>query len=422
MSDILEFYKEQARKNTSSLPWLAQLQTHALGELSCLGFPTRHYEEWKYTSVDSFTKQTFEDHRTFSAGSTAVHSDLPVKQQIQLINGQILGVDELVKQMPEGVIVMPLAEAMVQHADLVQSYLGKALEQEHGFHALNTAMIQCGLFIYIPQKVIIEEPIALVHYQDQMHQAVYLRHLIIAESESTATIIEEFTGKEQCPYVTNTVTEIFTAKLSKLDHFKIQRESKEAYHLGHMSVQQSAYSDFSSHSLSLGGKLVRSDLTIYLQEEFSQCLMNGIYAPTEGQHIDHHTTVHHLVPNCKSEQDYKGILKGRSRAVFNGKVKVAKDAQHTDAQQQNKNLLLSAHAEIDTKPQLEIFAHDVQCTHGATVGQLDEDALFYLATRGIDRIEASRYLIHAFANDNLRLIPFPELAEWMRQLVTEQVG
>ena len=199
------------------------------------------------------------------------------------------------------------------------------------------------------------------------------------------------------------------AASAKLTHYKIQRESKAAYHLGHLAVKQSAHSQFASHSLSLGGKLVRSDISMYLQEEHAHCLMNGIYAPSEGQHVDHHTTVNHLVPNCSSEQDYKGILTGRSRAVFNGKVIVAKDAQHTDAKQQNKNLLLSANAEIDTKPQLEIFADDVLCSHGATVGQLDEEALFYLATRGIGRLEASHYLIHAFAQDNLRLIPNREL-------------
>ncbi len=175
--------------------------------------------------------------------------------------------------------------------------------------------------------------------------------------------------------------------------------------MGIYPLNNRAAAEFASHSLSLGGKLTRSDISIHLQEELAQCLMNGIYAPGEGQHVDHHTSVYHLVPNCQSEQDYKGILNGHSRAVFNGKVYVAKEAQHTDAKQQNKNLLLSAQAEIDTKPQLEIFADDVFCSHGATVGQLDEEALFYLATRGIGHLEATHYLLQAFANENLGLIP-----------------
>jgi Fe-S cluster assembly protein SufD len=187
-------------------------------------------------------------------------------------------------------------------------------------------------------------------------------------------------------------------------------------------VQQQANSHFDSQSLSLGGKLVRSDTRITLLGAQANSTLNGIYAPNEGQHIDHHTTVHHAVGHCTSQQDYKGILQGQSRAVFNGKVIVAKDAQKTDAKQHNKNLLLSANAEIDTKPQLEIFADDVLCSHGTTVGQLDEEALFYLATRGIDRQEASSYLIHAFADENLRLIPHKSLAEWMTALLNQQLG
>jgi Fe-S cluster assembly protein SufD len=283
-------------------------------------------------------------------------------------------------------------------------------------------MIHCGVFIYIPQRVRIEEPIALSHLQNQMNQAIHLRHLIIAEAGSQATIIEDYTGVEGCSYLTNTVTEVCLGGSAHLTHYKIQRESKAAFHIGHLSVQQGAHSHFASHSLSLGGMVVRSDISIYLQEKNAHCLMNGIYAPSEGQHVDHHTTVHHLMPDCSSEQDYKGILNGRSRAVFNGKVKVAKDAQHTNAQQQNKNLLLSPNAEIDTKPQLEIFADDVVCSHGATVGQLDEEALFYLATRGIDRMEASHYLINAFAENNLRLIPDRKLADWMGHLLIQQLG
>lgn len=420
MSEMLAFYQEQAKKNQSTIPWLARLQAKALDEFNNQGFPTRHHEEWKYTLVDSLLKQSFA--LPAVTQSTDAPSDIPVRHQIKIHNGQIASFDTITQQLPSGVIIMSLAQALVAHADLVQQHLAQILEQEHAFQHLNTAMIECGIFIYIPKKVCIEEPIALVHYQDENNQAVYLRHLIIAEAESMATIVEEYSGAEQCTYLSNTVTELCLGKLAQLNHYKIQRESKEAYHLGHIAVKQAAYSDYSHHSMSLGGKLVRSDLAIYLHEEFAQCLMNGIYAPAEGQHVDHHTTVNHLVPNCKSAQDYKGILKGRSRAVFNGKVKVAKDAQHSDAQQQNKNILLSAQAEIDTKPQLEIFAHDVVCTHGATVGQLDEDALFYLATRGIDRAEASHYLIHAFAHDNLRLIPNPELAEWMSHLLTQQVG
>lgn len=461
MNEILGFYQEQVKKRISTCPWLAQLQSKASTDLNRYGFPTRHDEEWKYTHIDALLKQTFvspldrEDittcpHATsgLSLGSSKLvtsldladklqdvgeseplredsmillHSDLPVKHSLLMHNGQIFGEKELVKHLPAGVVLLPLATALTHHMDLIKPYLGAILKQEHGFHFLNTAMIQCGLFLYIPKGVCIEEPIALAHVQDQTNQAAYLRHLIIAESHSRASFIEEYCGKAECCYLTNTVTEIYIGVHAQLTHYKIQRESKAAYHLGHLAVKQAAHSQFFSHSLSLGGKLVRSDISLSLQEQYARCLMNGIYAPAEGQHIDHHTVVNHLVPHCFSEQDYKGILTGHSRAVFNGKVIVAQDAQHTDAIQQNKNLLLSANAEIDTKPQLEIFADDVLCSHGATVGQLDEDALFYLATRGIGKLEASQFLIHAFARNNLQLIPHRDLADWMGNLLTQQL-
>lgn len=421
MSEMLDFYQQQAKAGLSTIPWLADLQTKALNNLERQGFPTRHDEEWKYTVVDSLLKQPFARNKA-TKSSPAEPSSLPVKQQLHIQNGSVVGDMEWIKNLPAGVLILPLASALTTHADLIKPYLGKIVQQEHGFHFLNTAMIHAGLFVYIPKGVVIEAPVAVIHSQDQSDQAVHLRHVIIAEADSQFTFIEEYKGKEDISYLTTTITEVYLGQRAVLNHYKIQNESKSAYHLGHISVNQFAASQFASHSLSVGGKLVRSDLSLYLQEERAHCLMNGIYAPAEGQHVDHHTTVHHLVPSCSSEQDYKGILTGRSRAVFNGKVIVAKDAQHTDARQQNKNLLLSANSEIDTKPQLEIFADDVVCSHGATVGQLDEEALFYLATRGIGRAEATHYLIRAFAINNLRLVPNPELSDWMSHLLTQQLG
>lgn len=430
MSEIVDFYQQRAKASVSSLPWLAQLQTKALMDLSRHGFPTRHDENWKYTSVDALLNQPFmradvvEDSQDSVAEAFDEKAcfDLPIKQNLLIQNGCISGEEQLAKALPKGVLVLPLSIALAQYPELLKPYLGTILKQEHGFHYLNTAMIHSGVLVYIPTGVVIEEPIALTHIQNRMNQAVYLRHLIIAEANSQATIIEDYQGLADCCYLTNKITEVVVGTGAKLTHCTIQRESKSAFHFGHLSVQQLAGSEFANHSLSLGGQWVRSDISLYLQEEKAHSMMNGIYAPANGQHVDHHTTVQHLVPYCSSEQDYKGILTGRSRAVFNGKVIVAKDAQHTDAKQQNKNLLLSANAEVDTKPQLEIFADDVLCSHGATVGQLDEDALFYLATRGIDRLEASHYLIHAFASDNLRLIPHRQLADYMGHLLTQQLG
>lgn len=422
MSVILEFYQQQSKACLSSIPWLEKLQTQALAAFSEKGFPTRKDEDWKYTPVDFLQQQTFAQADTLNSNQTLEISDFPEPDHVLLSNNSISGIAELASQLPQGVLVLPLSEALIQHADLIKPYLGSVIHEEHGFHFLNTAMIHLGVFIYVPAGVCVDKLIVLSHFQDQTNQALHLRHLIVLGEKSEANVVEDYRGDEAICYLTNTLTEIHLADYAKLTHYKIQRESKAAYHLGHIAVKQQAHSQFASHSFSFGGKLVRSDIGINLEAEHAFCLMNGIYAPTEGQHMDHHTTVNHLVPDCKSEQDYKGILKGKSRGVFNGKVKVAKDAQHTDAKQQNKNILLSANAEINTKPQLEIFADDVVCSHGATVGQLDEEALFYLATRGIDKAEAANYLIHAFSQDNVTLIPHKKLAEWVASLIAQQVG
>lgn len=420
MTELLDFYQQQAKQKQSSIPWVATLQQEGLAALDHYGFPTRHTEDWKYTSVNALLEKrlAFQGQK-----SSPVELTPPVAGALQIVvnNGQIQGLDRLKSRLPAGVIIESLADAMVHHAEKIKPWLSKIMPQEHAFQALNSACLQDGLFIYLPADTRIEEPLFLRHWQDVADQAVNFRHLIVAEANSQAIIVEEYRGADCC-YFTNTVTEIALAARANLQHYKIQTESTKAFHIGHLALRQAEKSDFQSHSLSLGGKLVRSDIGIRLEEHHAKCLMNGIYAPCDGQHVDHHTLVEHRVPDCQSDQDYKGIMKGNSRAVFNGRVVVAKNAQHSQAKQQNKNLLLSAQAEIDTKPQLEIFADDVVCTHGATVGQLDEESLFYLATRGIDREEASGYLLQAFAADNLRLIPHRQMAEWIAQLLTVHLG
>jgi Fe-S cluster assembly protein SufD len=423
MSEILEFYREQAKTSSFTAPWLVSLQNQALDDFSHQGFPSRKHEEWKYTTLDAFLQQRFYNPSHLSSASQDdLLNVLPIGRQLVICDGKITSnLKEFSQQLPRGVMVLPLVEAIDKYADKVKPYLAKLLKHEHGFHALNTAILQTGLFIYLPQGVCLEEPLVLAHWQTNKEQGVYPRHLIVAESESKATIVEAFNGQDNLNYLTNVVTEIVLAKKAKIVHYKIQNESKAAFHIGHLAIKQAAESQFESHSISVGGRLVRSDISISLEEEQAQCLMNGLYLPRDNQHIDHHTTVYHRVSNCQSTQDYKGVLAGRSRAVFNGKVIVAKDAQHSVARQQNKNLLLSAQAEIDTKPQLEIFANDVVCSHGATVGQLDEDALFYMASRGISPEQANRYLIQAFVGENLSKIPHSEMREWITNLINTQL-
>ena len=430
MSELVEFYQQQASARFSNIPWLAHMQKNALADLTRLGFPTRHHEDWKYTTVDFFLQQQFSSELNKSGlvdpphAATKASKSIPVSPSISiaLVNGNVVNSAELKESLPPGVVVQSLAQALVEHAEKIKPYLSCILEQQHGFHVLNTAMLHSGLFIYLPAGACLTAPLILSHWQDKANHAAYIRHLVIAETGSSASIIEDYQGDASTCYFTNTVTEVYVAAHAKVTHYKMQRESKLAYHIGHLAVKQAAGSQFDSHAFNFGGKLVRSDITIGLDEPDAQCLMNGIYAPTDGQHIDHHTLVTHAAPSCRSEQDYKGILSGHSRAVFNGRVIVAKDAQHTQAKQQNKNLLLSTNTEIDTKPQLEIFANDVVCTHGATVGQLDEEALFYLATRGIGRADANRYLVQAFAVENLRILANTELADWVSTLLNQQLG
>ena len=418
MSERLDFYQEQAQGCVSSMPWLRQLQQDALNEFKRLGFPTRHHEDWKYTLLDGLLKQSFDSKTDGSPATITTAVDLPMGDVLTIANGHVLDVDAVTAHLPPGVIVCSMSDAMRDHADKLKPYLSHILELKHAFQALNTAMLGHGLFIYVPAGVCLTRPIAIRHWQDKANQAVHLRHLIVLEAGSSMTLIEDYQGDDSVSYLTNTITEVNLEAHAKLCHYKIQRESKQAFHIGHVAVKQAAESEFNSHLFSVGAKLVRSDIHIALDEPKARCLMNGVYRPTEGQHMDHHTLVSHHAPACTSHQDYKGILEGHSRAVFNGRVVVAKDAQHTEAKQQNKNLLLSKNTEIDTKPQLEIFADDVVCTHGATVGQLDEEALFYLATRGIDKQEATRYLVQAFTIDNLRMLPDPQMAEWVAPLLT----
>lgn len=419
MSAVLDFYQEQAQANLSQVPWFAGLQKVALRELARLNFPTRRNEEWKYTALDTFLQHRFQLPTTTSQG-VAAGIDIDGVTWIRITNGVVDGLQNL--ELPKGVIILPLLQAIVEHEDKVKECFNHTFQLEHAFHAMNTAFLHSGLFIYVPNGVNLQGTIGVAYYQDANDQAVYSRNLIHVGVGSEITLIEDYQGSKDCNYFTNNITELFAAEKARITHYKIQREAKTAFHFSHLAANQEASSQIESHSLSIGGKLVRSDVSVNLVKRHAKCILNGIYAPNQGQHIDHHTVIHHKVADCQSVHDYKGILSSNSRAVFNGKVVVDKDAQHTQANQYNKNLLLSKNAEIDTKPQLEIFADDVVCTHGATVGQLDETALFYLATRGIDKVEASHFLIQAFAADNLQRIPHKDVGTWMSKLLSQQIG
>jgi Fe-S cluster assembly protein SufD len=297
-----------------------------------------------------------------------------------------------------------LATALNSDSALVEPHLARhAGYQDHPFVALNTAFLQDGAFVSIPRGKAVERPIHLlfVSTHDRRGTATvsHPRNLILAGDDSQAMVIESYIGLNNALYFTNAVTEIVAGENAVVAHYKLQRESEEAFHISTVQASLSHNSNFSSHSIDLGGALVRNDVNAVLDGKGIECTLDGLYMVAGRQHVDNHTRIDHVKPHCSSRELYKGVLGGRSKGVFNGKIYVHKDAQKTDAKQTNKNLLLSEDAVINTKPQLEIYADDVKCTHGTTIGQLDQEAIFYLRSRGIDLEAARGLLTYAFASE-----------------------
>lgn len=413
MRDAVTFYKQQAAGCLSPESWLASIQSEAIAALEANGFPILKDEDWKYSSTAAFLKERFQQtERDQSLVDTKAHALVSNAYHVSICNGFVsIGTGGV--SLPDGVLIMPLGDAITKQADKIKPYLGKIVSQKHGFHHLNTAMLQQGVFVYVPAHVSLDKPIVLSHKQEYSNQLSAVRCVVVAESSSDFTLIDDYQGEDAEMYFTNTVTEVYVGPKASVVHYKVQREGVKAYHVGQVSVIQDEESSFDSHLVSVGGHWVRSDINITFRQEGATCTMNGIYLPGSGQHMDFHTVVSHDVPNCKSSQDYKGILDGQARAVFNGKVIVKPNATQSEAYQQNKNLLLSRQAEVDTKPELNIFTDDVLCSHGATIGALDEEAIFYFTSRGISRENAEKKLLKAFIEDNKRSMYQKEVLTWL---------
>lgn len=428
MSSLVEYYKRHAKPYFSDNSWLLEIQNKALKDLDALHFPTRHDEDWKYSPLDSFLQHEFSINKS---DSSATKHDLIMAQNLQfeakfgikisIVDGNAIRLEEVIDKLPPGVIIEPISSALNKYPDLVTKHLNQILTINHGMHALNSAMLRQGLFIYVPKKVKLLEPIFLTHVNTEANSAIFLRHLIVAEQDSLLNVIEDYQGEQNNKYLTNVITEIFVGEQAQIQHFKMQREGFKALHFGHIFVKQLKSSQFKSHLLNIGGHWSRADISVDLIGCNAKSILNGVYMPVNEQFIENKTFVNHAVANCYSDQDYRGMASDKAQAVFNGKIYVAKDAVHTEARQQNKNLLLSNFAKIFTKPQLEIFADDVACTHGATIGQLDEDSLFYFATRGINEFEARRYLLHAFIDENITKVEDKDLSVWMSSLLEQQM-
>lgn len=386
--------------------WLQDLHDRAAARFAALGFPTTRDEEWRFTNVAPIASGEFKPALTTAADadlSGAIYGD--VQNRLVVLNGRFSPELSRVGALPPGVRVGSLATAVTEQAEIVQRYLGQLAEfGTRAFTALNTALAADGAFVYIPDGAIIEEPLELLFVTTAAADISVMstaRALVVTGERAQCRLVETYYGTTGAAYFTNGVTEVFCGEGSIVDHYKVQQESLEAYHVASMHVHASRAATFSSHSFSLGGKLVRNDVFAMLDGEGAECTLNGLYIADGDRLVDNHTSIDHAKAHCPSHEIYKGILGGTARAIFNGKIIVRQDAQKTDAKQTNRALLLSDTAQINTKPQLEIFADDVKCTHGAAIGQLDDDAIFYLRARGLTYFEARDMLIHAFAGDIL---------------------
>jgi Fe-S cluster assembly protein SufD len=386
--------------------WLRALRTEAMDRFAERGFPGPRDEEWRVTPLGPLLKvpfQTARDEHAVVPAAWLEQNGLDVGETTRLafVNGRFAPELSLVRAQPKNVIVTSLARALKEHPELVQPHLAQYANcEDYPFTALNTAFLRDGAFVWIPKNAVLAEPIHLLFVATGPGgpTVAYPRSLIVAGVNSQATIVQSYLGTGQGTTFTNAVTEVVLDDGALLNHCKVQRERSRASHLETLQVQHARASKFTSHNLTLGGGWVRNEINAVLGAEGCECTLNGLYLGSGNQFIDNHTVIDHAKPHCASHELYKGILDGKARGVFNGKIFVRQDAQKTDAKQTNKTLLLSDDATINTKPQLEIYADDVKCTHGATVGQLSAEAIFYLRTRGIGLDEARRLLTFAFAN------------------------
>jgi Fe-S cluster assembly protein SufD len=408
LSNFAQFEKRLGRNGDS---WLGGVRKEAIGRFAELGFPTTKKEEWKFTNVAPIARIPFQLAESVPDGLTAetlAHmpfADTAFCEQcsrIVFVDGHYSR--ELSSpDVPKGVTATSLAEAIKAEAPTLKAHLARhAAFERQAFVALNTAFLEDGAFVEIPRGITLERPIYLLFVSSASQPvALHPRNLVIVGDDSQAAIIEDYVGLQDGVYFTNAVTEIVAGENSVVEHYKLQDESAGAYHIATVQAYQARFSSFTSHSTSFGGALVRNDVNVVLDGEGAQCTLNGLYVTADNQHVDNHTVIDHVKPHGTSRELYKGILNDKSSAVFNGSIVVRKDAQKTDARQSNKNLLLSQEATINSKPQLEINADDVKCTHGTSIGHPDDDSIYYLRSRGISQDEAQAVLTYGFADDVL---------------------
>jgi Fe-S cluster assembly protein SufD len=409
------------------LAWLRKLREDAFARFCQVGFPTTHDEDWRFTNVSAIAKTPFR------LASNAGQIDknqleawlLPVAAcQLVFVDGHFSRELSSLGNFVEGLHVSSLAEELSTNPSALEPHLGRYLHTERdAFAALNTAFAADGAFVHIRKGTVLEQPIHLLFVSTTADQPIMMhpRNLIVAEEQSQIAIVEDYVSLGSSVAFCNTATELVAAESAVVSHYMLEREDTQTFNVSTLRIQQGRSSNVATHSVLLGGGLVRNNVHPVLAGEGAECLINGLFIGVGSQHLDNYMLVEHASPHCDSRQFYNGILDGRSHGVFHGRIIVHKDAQKTDAKQTNRNLLLSDDAQIDTKPQLEIYADDVKCTHGATIGQIDESALFYLRSRGIDEASARKLLLLAFANECLDRMKEDGVRDYLRELINRHL-
>jgi Fe-S cluster assembly protein SufD len=422
---------EHLERNLNGVPGtIHSLRREAISYFSDLKFPSLKDEDWKYTNIAPLLKYNFKpvdpNKRIAPVQPEKIQKFLFDKMEHSLlvfINGHYSKDLSNIQDLPNDVIVSNISSAISDHSSMIKKHFGKYADHKNQiFTALSTAFIKDGVFVYIPDGKIIEHPIHILFLSDCKEEKLLIqpRNLFVIGKNSQASIIEHYTSFEECTYFTNTVTEVVADENAVVDHIKLQEESKNAFHIARMEVDQERSSNFTSHLISTGGNISRNDFNTRFNNEGGECMLNGLFLTTGTQLFDIHSMIDHAKPHCNSHEHYKGILDDKSRGVFNGKVMVRKDAQKTNAFQENNNIILSDSALINTKPQLEIFADDVKCSHGATIGQLDSEAMFYLKSRGIGEETARTILIRAFASDVIKSIKINEVRNYLEEILNKR--
>jgi Fe-S cluster assembly protein SufD len=408
---------------------VAQARASALKVFEEKGFPSKKEEAWKYTSLEALIQK---DYALFPKSESSIELNEVKKYFLYDTDTyKVIFIDGVYSPFLSNtthdgldVCLMSAALSKPKYRQLIDTYFNKIAPEDDSMTALNTSYAKEGAYIYIPKSVVAEKPIEIIHFSSGNETALWLqpRNLIVVDENAQVQIIERHQSLKEHPVVTNSVTEIYVHQSAFLDYYKLQNDLPSASLIDNTFIVQEKNSHASVHTFSLGGKLIRNNLRYFHKGEHILSTLKGVTILHDKQHVDHATLVHHAQPNCESYQDYKGIFAERSEGVFNGQILVDKIAQKTNAFQQNNNILLDDKATVNTKPQLEIFADDVKCSHGCTIGQLDEEALFYLRSRGIPKKEAKALLTYAFANNVLESVQLPSLKKRINGQIAKKLG